>query len=402
MCKGSTVKLQWTDVHTSHFEALKHAVIGLRELVLYRPDADFFMRCDASLYGVGCVLEQRDEEGNSFPIVFFSRKLTPGQRKWSPRDKEIYAIVSALRKYATWIGNNRVTILTDHQALEGWHREHVDTPSGPSVRRGRWHKTFSCFRLKVVYLPGRDNAVADAWSRWAYPACQLGNDVCKHGSLADKLAVEELERLEHAEEQQCIHAVGCLDLQHPEQLRQFLRHLPPSDKLGCKDCDGTLNFPDSHHCNECYLVQVVTRAQARGSKASARVPVSAPPTASRLLLRSLHLFRTPTRVSSTCPPLHCACPSPVLRDFVQPNPHQRNRQMLKPRLLLKHALRLFFPPISCGMIGRVIICGIPHSRTLFRQYGRSVLTPHTRLITSKMADCLSTRVVLFLGVLRPA
>ena len=36
------------------------------------PDADFFVRCDASLYGVRCVLKQHEEEGNSSPIAFFS------------------------------------------------------------------------------------------------------------------------------------------------------------------------------------------------------------------------------------------------------------------------------------------------------------------------------------------
>ena len=64
--------------------------------------------------------------------------------------------------------------LTDHQALEGWHREHVDTPSGPSGRRGRWHETFSRFRLEVVYLPGRDNAVADAMSPLGVPGLPAG------------------------------------------------------------------------------------------------------------------------------------------------------------------------------------------------------------------------------------
>ena len=63
-------------------------------------------------------------------------------------------------------------------------------------------------------------------SPWAYPACQLGNDVCKHGSVADNLAVEEVERLEHAEVQQCVHAVGCLDLTQPEQLRQLCTTWP--------------------------------------------------------------------------------------------------------------------------------------------------------------------------------
>ena len=106
------------------------------------------------------------------------------------------------------MGINHIIILTDHQALEGWYQEHVDTGSGPSGRRGRWHKTFRRFGLEVVYLPGRvtrwQMPCAARRTRLASPVMMCANN----GSLADKLAVEELERLEHVEEQQGVHAVA--------------------------------------------------------------------------------------------------------------------------------------------------------------------------------------------------
>ena len=43
-------------------------------------------------------------------------------------------------------------------------KEHVDTPSGPAARRARWHETFPKFDLSVVYVPGKDNTVADCLS----------------------------------------------------------------------------------------------------------------------------------------------------------------------------------------------------------------------------------------------
>ena len=66
--------------------------------------------CD---YAIGAVLEQLPKETKvteftkdqindktpTVPVAFFSRKLTPGQRKnWAVEDKETYAVVSALEK----------------------------------------------------------------------------------------------------------------------------------------------------------------------------------------------------------------------------------------------------------------------------------------------------------------
>ena len=90
--------------------------------------------------------------------------------------------MEALKKWAGWVGLQPVVVTTDHKSLEDWVHEKVDTPSGPAGRRARWHEVLSNFHLSVQYVPGKDNVVADAMSRFAYPACKTFQDVSTHGS----------------------------------------------------------------------------------------------------------------------------------------------------------------------------------------------------------------------------
>ena len=95
-------------------------------------------------------------------------------------------------------------MLTDHKALESWYNEHLDTPSGPLGRRGRWHEVFSRFYLTVEYLPGEDNLLPDVLSRWAYPASQAFADLTKHGSVQDALDMQALIVEEEEDEKLCM------------------------------------------------------------------------------------------------------------------------------------------------------------------------------------------------------
>ncbi len=129
----------------------------------------------------------------------FSRKLGQSQLNWTPREKETYAIVAALHKWSGWVGLQPVLVKTDHRSLKHWVTENIDTPSGPRGRRARRHETLSQFNLEVQYMPGKDNTVADAMSRYAYPASSSREDVSFHGSAKADAEVKKLIEKEVAE-----------------------------------------------------------------------------------------------------------------------------------------------------------------------------------------------------------
>ena len=136
-------------------------------------------------------------------MAFWSRILAEGQRRtWTAREKETYAIVCALRKWSGHIGLQPVVVCTDHQSLQSWHKEHVDTPSGPAARRARWNETFAKFDLSVVYVPGKDNTVADCLSRWAYPAGKAWMDISRHGDAEETEEAKRIIEMKKAMEQE--------------------------------------------------------------------------------------------------------------------------------------------------------------------------------------------------------
>ena len=89
-----------------------------------------------------------------------------------------------------------IVVCTDHQSLQSWHKQHVDTSPGPAARRAWWHKTLAKFDLSVVYVPGKDNTVADCLSRWAHPARKAWMDISMHG---DSEETAEAKRIIEAE-----------------------------------------------------------------------------------------------------------------------------------------------------------------------------------------------------------
>ena len=95
-----------------------------------------------------------------------------------------------------------MVVCTDHQSLQSWDKKRVDTPSGPASRRARWHETFATLDLSVVYVPGKDNTVADCRSRWAYPAGKALMDISSHGNAEGTEEAKRIIEMEKAMEQE--------------------------------------------------------------------------------------------------------------------------------------------------------------------------------------------------------
>ena len=208
-------RIHWTDEMKTNFEALKNVLTQKTRLYLPKPGLPWRIITDASNYAVGGVLEQQQEDGNWHPVAFYSRKLqgnkagvngstkNTGQFAWTPREQERYAIVCCLLKFQSWIGGSAVEIQTDHSGIVKWYKEDLCTISGPLGRRGRWHELLSRFNLIITYRPGEENQVADALSRFAYPAGEA-QDSNFHGGDDDLNGWEEAENQEWQSVRDCL------------------------------------------------------------------------------------------------------------------------------------------------------------------------------------------------------
>ena len=116
--------------HRPSSKEIKEKLLSGLRLHTVRPDQPSILRVDASNRAIGAGLEQVNDETHEtptiegvrtwkrVPVAFCSRKLTPGQLQWTPREKETDVVVLARSKWAFWIGIHPVLVLTNHKTLQ--------------------------------------------------------------------------------------------------------------------------------------------------------------------------------------------------------------------------------------------------------------------------------------------
>jgi RNase H-like domain found in reverse transcriptase len=128
-------------------------------LQLADPAKPYIVTCDASDVGIGAVLEQERENG-PHPVAFASRKLSGAERNYSVHERELLAIVYALKEWRPYLHGSRLVIKTDHHPLR-----YMDTQTNLSKRQMRLMETLQEYDYEIVYVQGKFNFVADALSR---------------------------------------------------------------------------------------------------------------------------------------------------------------------------------------------------------------------------------------------
>ena len=222
--RSSQIRVRWTPEADECFGELKKALLIVVPLQIIDHSKSFHMDTDATKYAVWAVLQQVGEDGKRRPIAFHSRKVTGSQIHWSTREKECYAIISALEKWESYIGRARVDVRTDHLTLKAWNHENIRSTQGPSPRQAGWHEFLSRFHLHLHYLKGRANSVADPLSRlgeedensslgkgrchWVYPSDPSLFDVGIHGSEGSTLEVAKIKEREKEAEKTCVYQLG--------------------------------------------------------------------------------------------------------------------------------------------------------------------------------------------------
>lgn len=119
--KGVPNKINWQDHHEKAFSSLKSLLLYAPILRLPDFQRDFYLRTDASEYGIGAVLLQEHER--KFPIAYASRKLNERERGYSVIEKECLAIVWAVKKFQAYLYGRTFVLETDRSLYHcqvGW------------------------------------------------------------------------------------------------------------------------------------------------------------------------------------------------------------------------------------------------------------------------------------------
>jgi transposase InsO family protein len=160
--QNQTRKFEWGKEQQQAFEELKSCLMSAPVLAHPDPSRQYILNTDASGFAVGGVLSQQQADGSRRPVAYFSHKMTPTERNYTVPQQELLAIVQAVQHWRCYLEGNPypTKIITDHQGLQ-W----LNTQAELNGRQARWVEALSDIEFQVEYVPGPQNAAADALSR---------------------------------------------------------------------------------------------------------------------------------------------------------------------------------------------------------------------------------------------
>ena len=85
------------------FQQSKYLLNSSNLLIHYDPEKPMVIACDASPYGLGAVLSHIMPDKSERPIIFTSRTLTNAERNYSQIEKEVLAIIFAIKKFSIFM-----------------------------------------------------------------------------------------------------------------------------------------------------------------------------------------------------------------------------------------------------------------------------------------------------------
>ena len=109
---------------------------------------------DASPVGLGAILTQKDENGDSHVIAYGSRSLTKTEQNYSQTECEALAVVWGCEHYHLYCYGEPLTVYTDHKPLVSIFSNPM---SRPTPRIERWSIRLQPYQPNIIYAPGSNN-----------------------------------------------------------------------------------------------------------------------------------------------------------------------------------------------------------------------------------------------------
>ena len=143
------------------FEELKLRCMMVPILIFADFKKPFRLETDASKEGLGAVLLQESDDGQYHPVAFASRELKGGEPKYHSSKLEFLALKWAVtEQFCEYLQYQPFTVCTDNNPLT-----YILTTPNLDALGHRWVAALAGYNMKLEYLKGSDNKVADTLSR---------------------------------------------------------------------------------------------------------------------------------------------------------------------------------------------------------------------------------------------
>ena len=155
----------WESPQKESFYALKK-LLSSEEVVLahYDREAETRVSADASSYGLGAVLEQKQKDQNWKPAAYQSRSLTACDQRYAQIEKEALATTWTCERFNSYLLGKTFEMQTDHKPLIYLLSSKKDQDCLPP-RIQRFRMRLMKYSFNIVHVPGKNLNCADALSR---------------------------------------------------------------------------------------------------------------------------------------------------------------------------------------------------------------------------------------------
>ncbi|GBL76715.1 Retrovirus-related Pol polyprotein from transposon 17.6 [Araneus ventricosus] len=153
----------WEAPQEAAFQKLKKILSSDPVLMIFDPKKETTVTTDASSYGLGATICQKQADGRRSVIAYASRTLTPTESRYAQIEKEALAVVWGCEKFRDYLTGMHFKIETDHKPLIPiFSKKNLDDLS-PRLQRVKLR--MMKFSYTIVHIPGKELFAADALSR---------------------------------------------------------------------------------------------------------------------------------------------------------------------------------------------------------------------------------------------
>ena len=156
----------WGPKQQEAFDRLKALVSSAPALrpIDYYCGRPLILSVDTSIYGIGFILSQEDEQGRRIPARYGSIPLKPHEARYGQSKLELFGLMKALDRFRSYVGNSRRDLIVevDASSIKGMLK---NPDLQPSAIINRWISNIKRYIDNVVHVPATKHVGPDALSR---------------------------------------------------------------------------------------------------------------------------------------------------------------------------------------------------------------------------------------------